>query len=296
MVNHVKENVKQPITVSFILKKLKLIKLINSLLPLINITSLIIVAFPRDSSLYSYNYKPKYIFNLQISMKNNLLLMIITLLFTTCSKDESADYYFKKAEQKLIEIDALVKTYPCGNLSNWKVDAIAFRYYPISTIPNIQYERLKKEYEQLIAKANRLDPRPSSYDMLYLPPISVECIDGHPKVMTANDYTLEQAVIVLDSKIAEFEKLTTNITCNGSEQWVLHQIIKDCKIEYAVSDQKNKNLLQNIAQLTNAIYALQMHIVVLDPSKRDCYHKFGNWNTPFEVKCENNKPVIHIKN
>lgn len=232
-------------------------------------------------------------------MKKYLAYLVVLVFVLGCKKNESYEYYYQKAKEKRIEIENLIKTFPCGDLSNWKVDAfqssgLGSLYFPIAMNPNPQYLRLKGEYEALIQKAKKLDDRMAYYDYLHNPAIAIECVDGHPKVMTAQDYNLEKATIVLNSKIAEIEALTANNTCTGKEDWQLFRVMKDCKSLYIPINKLDKALVGKLNELQQIIWVLQMRIVFLDNTKQDCF-KYDNSDKPFEVVCENNKPVIKFK-
>lgn len=232
-------------------------------------------------------------------MKNYLAYLAVLVFVLGCKKNESYEYYYQKAEEKRIEIENLVKTFPCGDLSNWKVDALSTSvfsviYYPVATIPNPHYLRLKEEYEVLINKAKKLDDRTFYLDYIYNPAIAIECVDGHPKVMTAQDYNLEGAITVLNTKIAEVEALTGNRTCAGTEDWYVFRMMKDCKSVYIPINKNDKALFGKINELQQIIWTLQMRIVSLDNTKQDCF-RYENSNTSFEVVCENNKPIVKAK-
>lgn len=229
-------------------------------------------------------------------MRKHLAYIALLLFFVGCKKEESYEYYYKKAEEKRLEIENLIKTFPCGDLSNWKIDVIPASffnslYFPIAALPNAEYLRLKKEYVQLIEKAVQLDNRNIYFDYLPNPAIAIECAEGHPKVMTARDYNLENATSLLKTKIGEIETLTAINTCTGTEDWEILQLIKDCKNAYIPIDKNNKALLGKINELQQIIWALQMRIVSLDYTKNNCF-KYDFNNKPFKVVCENNKPVI----
>lgn len=232
-------------------------------------------------------------------MRKYLAYLAVLVFVLGCKKNESYEYYYQKAEEKRIEIENLIKTFPCGDLSNWRVDvlpnsAIGSIYFPIAINPNPQYLRLKVVYEALINKARKLDDRTYYLDYIPNPAIAIECVDGHPKVMTAQGYNLEKATTVLNAKIAEIEAITANKTCTGTEDWYVFRMMKDCKSVYIPINKLDKALSGKINELQQIIWALQMRIVFLDNTKQDCF-KYEDSNTSFQVVCENNKPVVKAK-
>ena len=230
-------------------------------------------------------------------MKKHLIYLAVLVFIIGCKKEESFEYYRQKAEEKRIKIENLIKTFACGDLSNWKVDALlgsdiaTICYYPVATTPNTQYLRLKKEYMALIEKSRKPDESLALIDIFYPPAIAIECIDGYPKVLTAADYDIEKATIVLNRKLAEVEELTAKNTCNGTEEWQIIPLIKDCKNIYIPINKNDKASLGKINELQQIIWALQMRIVSLDDTKKDCF-KYNNSEKSLKVVCENNKPVI----
>lgn len=231
-------------------------------------------------------------------MRTYLLHLVFVFIIVGCNKNESYEYYYQKADEKRNEIEKLVKTFPCGDLSSWRVDTlpgqgINFIYFPIHKTANSEYIRLKNEYETLLEKAKKLDDRTIYYDFLPNPPITLECVDGHPKVMTAYDYNLEKAISVLNAKVMELESMISSNTCNATDQWHLIQLIKDCKTNYAVVNKNDATLLKKVRIIQEIIMILEMRITSLDQSKKDCF-KYDYNIKSFEVSCENNKPVVKI--
>lgn len=233
-------------------------------------------------------------------MRKYLIYLAVFVFFVGCKKDESFEYYRQKAEEKRTEIENLIKTFSCGDLSDWKVDALlgssmaTIYYYPVAPTPNAQYLRLKEEYQALVVKSRRPDENLALIDIFYPPAIAIECIDGHPKVMTAGDYNIEKATTVLNKKMAEVEELTAKNTCSGTEEWYIIPLIKDCKNMYLPVNKNDQVLVGKINGLQQIIWALQMRIVALDNTKKDCF-KYDNGDKQLEVVCENNKPVIKEK-
>ncbi|MBL1408721.1 hypothetical protein [Sphingobacterium faecale] len=233
-------------------------------------------------------------------MKKHLIYMAVLLLIAGCKKEESFEYYRKKAEEKRMEIENLIKTYACGDISDWKVDGVlgssitTIHYYPVAPTPHAEYLRLKKEYVALVEKSRIPNDNLALIDYYYAPAIAIECIDGSPKVMTAEDYNMEKATAMLNKKLAEVEELTVQNTCNGTEEWYVVSFIKDCESIYIPVNKNDKAMSGKINELQQIIRALQMRIVALDNTQKDCY-SYSNNNRSSEVVCENNKPVIKEK-
>lgn len=230
-------------------------------------------------------------------MKRNLIYIIGLLLLIGCNKDKSYDYYYQEADKKLKEIESLIKTFPCEDISLWEIDVVdsgpfSTVYFPIAPVPNSQYLVLKKEYEDLIQKAKNLDKRKLHYDDYWAPPVNIECIDGSPKVLTANDYNLEEATKQLNNKIAEMKNLADQVKCENNNDWQLYTLIKDCEINYIVINKNDKNIAGEVSRLNEIVISLQSRIAFLDETKRNCFTT--NQIKSFEVTCEGNKPIVEV--
>lgn len=230
-------------------------------------------------------------------MKRNLLYIIGLLLLVGCKKEKSYDYYYQEADKKLKEIESLIKTFSCDDISLWKVDVVSGGpystiYFPIAPVPNSQYLVLKKEYEDLIQKAKKLDKRISYFDYYWIPPINIECIDGSPKVMTANDYDLEEATKHLNNMVTEMKNLADQVNCESINNWQLYTLIKDCEINYIVINKNDENIAREVSRLYEIVISLQSRIAFLDETKRNCFTT--NHIKSFEVTCEGNNPIVEV--
>ncbi len=225
-------------------------------------------------------------------------LFALVILCASCKKDnESYQDLYSKAEKKLTEIEDLIKKSSCNNLINWQVDTLmdgigsGHKYFPVNNTIKSDYDKLKATYLELLNSARKTDPRPILND-IFIPETHFEigCIDGHPKVLLASDFSVEQVRDRLISNIERLERFYSNKTCSGPNNWYVIPIVKDCKIKHVLQyigiDSKD-NFTFSIKY--NQYKALSSRLAQLDSN----YAKCENLIAPQKhVICENHIPVI----
>ncbi|GEM_PF-750245 len=229
-------------------------------------------------------------------------LFSLIVLCVACKKDnQSYEELYKKADAKLVEIEKLVKTSSCNDLSSLQIDSViggynggynsVYKYFPVGNEIKNAYNKLKSEYISLLEAARKIDERPI-FDMLVEsePHFGIGCIDGFPKVLLASDFNFEQTREKLNTNIRALETFYANPICHNPSNWFALPIAKDCKLKYV--------LFQNDANSEsrkdfNAIYrqhkALSRRLAKLDPNYVKCENLLASHKN---VRCENNKPVI----
>ncbi|WON95233.1 MULTISPECIES: hypothetical protein [unclassified Sphingobacterium] len=225
-------------------------------------------------------------------------LFAFVLLCASCKKDhESYQDLYSKADKKLAEIENLIKKSSCNDLSNWQVDTImdgigsGHRYFPVNNTIKSDYEKLKATYLELLNSARKTDPRPILND-IFTPETHFEigCIEGHPKVLLASDFSAEQVRDRLSTNIEELERFYSNKTCNGSNNWYVRPIVKDCQIKYVlhyIGTESGDNFAFSVKY--NQYKALSSRLAQLDSNYATCENSLAPQK---HVICENHIPVI----
>lgn len=229
-------------------------------------------------------------------------LLSLIVLCVACKKDnQSYEELYKKADEKLVEIEKLVKTSSCNDLSSLQIDSViggynggynsGYKYFPVGNEIKNAYSKLKSEYMSLLEAARKMDERPILN--MFVEPEShfgIGCIDGSPKVLLASDFNLEQTREKLNTSIRALETFYANPICDNPSNWYALPITKDCKLKYVLfqNDSNSKSVKD-----FNAIYrqhkALSRRLAKLDPSYVKCENLLAS---PKGVRCENNRPVI----
>lgn len=229
-------------------------------------------------------------------------LFSLIVLCAACKKDnQSYEELYKKADEKIVEIEELIKTSSCSNLSSLRIDSViggynggynaVYRYFPVGNETKNAYNKLKSEYMSLLEAARKLDERPILTMLVESEPhFGIGCMDGSPKVLLASDFNLEQTREKLNTNISALETFYANPICADPSNWYALPIVKDCKLKYVLFQNDSNN---ESRRDFNAIYrqhqALSRRLVKLDPSYVKCENLLAS---PKGVRCENNKPVI----
>lgn len=225
-------------------------------------------------------------------------LFALVVLCASCKKDhESYQDLYRKADKKLTEIEDLIKKSSCYDLSDWQVDTVmdgvgsGHRYFPVNKTIKSNYEKLKATYLELLNSARKTDPHPILND-IFIPETHFEigCIDGHPKVLLASDFSVEQVRDRLSSNIEGLERFYSNNTCNGPNNWYVKPIVKDCQIKYVlhyIGTDSRVNFAFSVKY--DQYKALSSRLAHLDSNYATCEKSLVPQK---HVICENHIPVI----
>jgi len=229
-----------------------------------------------------------------MKQKNLLYLFALTLtfLFAGCDKEDSYDELSRIADLKLQEAIKLTQDRPCGDLDEWSIDTLYYRYVPIHPSFKKEYDNLKAEYRDLRERADRAYKGPIPYDtspaISYLPPhFGLRCVAGKMKVMMAHDLDLAEINGHLEQLLPEIQNFFKNESCNDHSKWHVITIRKDCEfIPIVMTQTANFRVFGEKMERYSQLYQAKRN---LDPSM-NC--PTVNDKPAKGIICENGKPKV----
>lgn len=225
-------------------------------------------------------------------------LFVLILFCASCGKDKETLYaeLYEKADEKLAEMESLIETVDCGNLSDWQIDTVSrglrigYVYLPVGNAVKKKYYNLKSEYSSLLEEAMKLDQRPVlALPIRFEPHFGIGCVSGHPKVLLSSDFNLERTKSLLRENIASLETFYSNPRCSEVNRWIGLPIIKDCKLKYVLFLDDHSADTKAFNQLYKQHESLLKRLLQLDSSDSKCGDLILGQK---ESDCENNTPII----
>ncbi|QIH35704.1 hypothetical protein [Sphingobacterium sp. DR205] len=225
-------------------------------------------------------------------------LFVLILFCASCGKDkESLDAeLYEKAEKKLAEMESLIETADCGNLSDWQIDTVSrgprigYVYLPVGNAIKKKYYDLKSEYSSLLEQAMKLDQRPVlAMPIRFEPHFGIGCVSGHPKVLLSSDFNLERTKSLLRENIVSLETFYSNPRCSEVKRWIGLPIIKDCKLKYVLFLDDDSADSKAFRKLYEQHESLLKRRLQLDSNDFKCGDLIVGQK---ETDCENNTPII----
>lgn len=223
------------------------------------------------------------------------------LLFSACKKDDfTSEQWFAKAEEKRTEIDKLIASEKCENLTDWNIEKVKnfwcnHSYFPVHKRFKTQFNKLWKEY--LTLKSNEVNAGTKEgiiyepceeYILFNTEPIQLICDNGKAKLLYIKDLSLSDSKARIAPLKTKIDNYRNNVTCTGPENWLTVMLLKDCGVEHIpyLSTTQRPEIVQDIA-LYNS---LKKNII--DHEKPNCPP--DDYKYPKDVKCVNNKPVVEL--
>lgn len=225
-------------------------------------------------------------------------LFVLIILCASCGKDKEtldAELY-EKADKKLAEMERLIETADCGNLSDWQIDTvfrglrIGYIYLPVGNAIKKKYYDLKSEYSSLLEQAIKLDQRPVlAVPIRFEPHFGIECVSGHPKVLLSSDFNLERTKALLSENIVSLETFYSSPRCSEVNRWIGLPIIKDCKLKYVLFLDDHSTDTKAFRKLYEQHESLLKRLLQLNSNDFKCGNLILGQK---ETDCENNTPII----
>ncbi|WP_316811655.1 hypothetical protein [Pedobacter heparinus] len=180
------------------------------------------------------------------ALKPFIILLAVTLLFSGCKKDElTVTELGNMAEAKLKEIQTLSADIPCSLQNEVAVQEIStgcsVTYYPVKAADQVQFNKLKKEYFDLLGKQAdamvkqgvMIDP---CFESIWVSeqPIRLECKADKVELITSGNISIEEAKILATQSYEEIMAAVNAQTCTSGSEWVSTALIKDkiMKVEF----------------------------------------------------------------
>ncbi|WP_270088717.1 hypothetical protein [Sphingobacterium sp. SYP-B4668] len=234
-----------------------------------------------------------------MNKKNILVLLVLlgltfTFLFTSCKKEDSYEELSRIADLKLQEAVKLTQDRPCGDIDEWSIETLYYRYVPIHPSFKQEYENLKAEYTTLRQRADKAFKGPVPYNTAlvdiytYLPPhFGLRCVEGKMKVMMANDLSLSEINTRLEQLLPEILNFFKEESCSDNTKWHILTIRKDCEFIPLVTTQTpNFRVFGEKMERYSQLYQAKRNL----DTTMNCLTV--NDKPAKGVVCENGKPVL----
>jgi hypothetical protein len=227
--------------------------------------------------------------------------MLFILLVSACKKDDiTSEQWSTKAEEKRAEIDQLIASEKCENLTDWSIDKVdnfwcGHSYFPVHKNIKTQFNKLWKEYLTLTSKSVDAGIREGiiyepceEYILHHSEPTQLTCDNGKVKLLYIKDLSLEDSKARIAPLKTKIDNYLSNLTCSGTENWATTILLNDCGIDHIpyIRTADVTELKKDIA-LYNSLKAN-----ILEREKTNCPTR--KYTYPKGVKCINSKPVVEL--
>jgi len=232
------------------------------------------------------------------------LSFTIVLLFSGCKKEEiTAVQWGERALAKRNEITAISTNIPCSQKAQVTVQTIQgncrVQFFPILPADLQKYERLKKEYLDMIDKQyaawnlEGLIVEPC-FESIWATdqPIRVDCKDDKVYLITAENLPVEEAKSLITTTKNQIDNLTAALSCTSDANWSFTRLInhQTMSMEYIpFSRTADFKELQAKVSLYN-----KLNLNVIKSENKG--NNIANIKTVEKIECVNGKPVIKFKN
>lgn len=241
---------------------------------------------------------------LNSAIKPLTIALAITLSCLGCKKKEhSSIEWGELATAKINEITVLTASIPCGQQTDASIQELALgcsaMYYPVKTSDQSKFEKLKKEYLNLLDEQSRalskegyvVDP---CFGSLWVTeqPIRLECKSGTVQVITSANLSIEEAKPLAAKTYEEIMAIVNTQTCTNPSSWMYTPLIKNRLMDleyitYLIT--QDYSALKKKVSLYNRLKARIIQVegpstVVTTPTKVE------------RIECINGKPVIKLTN
>lgn len=168
-------------------------------------------------------------------MKKILTSLIVLTLLMGCSKDEekSYTYWSNLVEKKQIEINNLVQSVACTDVSDFEIIA-KNGYHLVHPTVKSTFEILQTELDNLLKERSKADPIKDAENLLFthpITPIKKICENGKPKLIFPSDLSLEEINVELPLRYAEISAFYKDVPCTDANAWFIYVIRNACCLE-----------------------------------------------------------------
>lgn len=228
-------------------------------------------------------------------------LTLFMLLVSACKKDDiTSEQWSVKAEEKRAEIDKLIASEKCENLTDWNIEKVdnfwcGHSYFPMHKSIKKQFEKLWKEH--LALRSKEVDAgikegiiyEPCYEDIWHVSePTQLVCENGKAKLLYIKDLNLADSKAQIAPIKIKIDNYLASLNCTGTSNWTTTILLKDCGFDY-IPYLTTANII-DIKKDISLYNSLKANI--LQREKPNC--PTGKYTYPKGVKCVNNKPVVEL--
>lgn len=168
-------------------------------------------------------------------MKRILLLLVAAAFLYSCEKEEKHPYAYwsNLVSEKYGEIHTLTQSVPCTDIEEFEI-VHKSGYHLVHSSIKEQFDQLMVELEQLQSEASKAATREGILnDSMWAPnpPLRKECADGKPKLIFAQDLSLEEINAELPVRYEELENFYNDVPCTDADEWSSYFLRTGCCME-----------------------------------------------------------------
>lgn len=226
------------------------------------------------------------------------------LLFSGCKKEEvTAAQWGERAIAKRNEILALSANIPCSQKAQTAVQTIqrdcSVQFFPVLSSDLQKYERLKKEYLDLIDKQyaawykEGLIVEPC-FETLWSTdqPIRLDCKDDKVSIITAENLPVEEAKSLITTTKNQIDNLTAALSCTSVANWSFTRLINQQTMSMEYIPFSRTTDFKELQAKVSLYNRLNLNVIKAENKGNN----FTNIKTVEKIDCVDGKPVIKFKN
>lgn len=237
-------------------------------------------------------------------MKRILYIVALSSFLFSCEKAEkTGEEWSRLLDEKRQEIDNLIVSTVCNDVSEWSVFSDRLPYacsethFPIHASIKDEFDRLWADYlylsekniDIMIKEGVIIEP---CWDDIWVhqAPLHIACDNNKPSLVYVNDLDAEKSKEQLAMIYPRIEAYLAELTCENSEDWTYTVLYNNgCSPAYIPVRRTNeRSAIRTDIELYNAHRAN-----VLQKEQVDCSNRITTY--PDGVYCENGKPVVKTK-
>ncbi|PRD50769.1 hypothetical protein [Sphingobacterium gobiense] len=237
-------------------------------------------------------------------MKRTLLFVALSILFFACEKEEkTAGEWSKLAEEKRQDIERLIASTTCHDISEWSVFThgdpygCAPTHFPMHPSIKDEFDRLWADYlyfnrehtNAMIKEGVIIEP---CWDegWFHHAPIRLACRDNKASLVYIHDLEIEESKEQIAEIYPHIEAYLAELTCENNEGWTYTVLYNnDCSLSYIPVKRTNeRSAIRTDIEFYNAHRAN-----IVNKEKLDCSDR--SYEYPDGIICEDGKPVVKTK-
>ncbi|HMR18015.1 MAG TPA: hypothetical protein PKA53_01835 [Sphingobacterium sp.] len=226
-------------------------------------------------------------------MKRILLLFVAATLLFSCEKEEKKSYLYwsNLVSEKHAEINTLTQSVSCTDIEEFEI-VNRSGYFMVHLSIMLKFDQLMVELEQLQSEAGKAATREGILnDMMWSPnpPVRKVCADGKPKLIFAQNLSLEEVNEELPIRLEELENFYNDITCTNADEWTGYFLRAGCCMQgIAIHKTIRTAEMFEKVHIYNRLMERKLSLEKMDCKDMNCP------NEAKPVQCIDGKPVIEM--
>jgi hypothetical protein len=216
----------------------------------------------------------------------------VTVLFS-CEKEEKKSYLYwsNLVSEKHAEINTLTQSVPCADIEEFEL-VNQSGYHLVHPSVRTAFDRLMDELQYLQSEAGKAAAREGILnDLMWAPnpPLRKVCSEGKPKLVFAQQLSLEEINEELPVRLEELENFYNDVPCTDAGEWTSYFLRTGCCMEgIAIHKTIRTAEMFDKVHIYNRLMEAKLAL-----EKPDCRES----NCPTQAKpvqCIDGKPVIEM--